>query len=153
MRGVSIVAFNPLRERDYAGMLSRIEAPTLIIHGRKDCIVPLVVGQFCASTISNATLSVFENSGHSPFAEEPERFKRRDLARHQAGLNRFTGSRFAGILGSQIENTAPHPRPIRRRRIAYSGQDGHRRQSRSNSCGDKAVWALIAARHRATVKC
>ncbi|MBS0536621.1 MAG: alpha/beta hydrolase [Proteobacteria bacterium] len=78
MRGVSIVTFNPLRERDYAGMLSRIEVPTLIIHGHKDCIVPLVVGQFCASTISNATLSVFENSGHSPFAEEPERFKCRD---------------------------------------------------------------------------
>lgn len=62
------------RSVDYARTLARINLPTLVIHGRKDCIVPLAVGQFCASVIPNATMSVFDDSGHSPFAEEPERF-------------------------------------------------------------------------------
>lgn len=81
------------RPLDYASLLARINVPTLVIHGRKDCIVPLAVGEFSASAIPKATLSVFEHSGHSPFAEEPERFNKL--------IARFSGaaSQFAAQLG------------------------------------------------------
>jgi non-heme chloroperoxidase len=62
------------RPLDYDQALVGIRVPTLIIHGRKDTIVSLPVSQFTAASIPNATLKIFDDSGHSPFAEEPERF-------------------------------------------------------------------------------
>ena len=44
------------------------------MHGRHDIVVPLVNGEYLASHIPGARLVVFEESGHTPFLEEPEAF-------------------------------------------------------------------------------
>jgi non-heme chloroperoxidase len=64
------------RPLDYAKVLKAIRMPTLVVHGRKDGIVPFPVGEFTASAIAGARLEAFDEAGHSPFAEAPERFNR-----------------------------------------------------------------------------
>lgn len=64
------------RPLSYEQALAGIRIPTLVIHGRKDAIVSLPVGRFTASAVPGATLTIFDDSGHSPFAEEPEHFNR-----------------------------------------------------------------------------
>ncbi len=52
---------------------SRI-VPILIAHGRYDYTVPHVLWEGIPARLPNATLQIFEESGHQPFFEEPERF-------------------------------------------------------------------------------
>lgn len=55
--------------------LERLSAPVLLLHGRQDCIVPLGPGgERLHRLLPNSTLAVFEESGHFPFVEEPDRF-------------------------------------------------------------------------------
>ncbi|GAC1338666.1 MAG: alpha/beta hydrolase [Candidatus Dormibacteria bacterium] len=63
--------------------LSEIRCPTLVTVGRHDWITPVAASEEIASRIPNAELVVFENSGHSPPSEEPERFQQvvRDFLR------------------------------------------------------------------------
>nr|WP_245364037.1 alpha/beta hydrolase [Neorhizobium galegae] len=64
------------RPLDYSEVLKSVRVPTLVVHGRKDRIVPFPVGEFTASAIASARLEAFDDAGHSPFAEAPERFNR-----------------------------------------------------------------------------
>lgn len=59
---------------DLSARLSEIQVPTLVIVGRHDWITPLEASEELAAKIPNAELVIFENSGHSPQQEEPERF-------------------------------------------------------------------------------
>ena len=59
---------------DLTNRLSEMEVPTLVIVGRHDWITPLAASEELAAGIPNAQLVIFENSGHSPQQEEPERF-------------------------------------------------------------------------------
>lgn len=59
---------------DLTDRLGDIRAPTLVIVGRHDWITPLEASQEIAAGIPNSELVIFENSGHSPQKEEPERF-------------------------------------------------------------------------------
>jgi len=61
---------------DLTSRLSEIKVPTLVIVGRHDWITPLEASEELAAHIPNAELVIFENSGHSPQQEEPERFIR-----------------------------------------------------------------------------
>ena len=56
--------------------LPRVSAPTLVIHGDQDPLVPYPNGQFIASQIPGATLSTYVGVGHLPPIEAAERFNR-----------------------------------------------------------------------------
>jgi pimeloyl-ACP methyl ester carboxylesterase len=57
-------------------LLKRVRVPTLVTQGRADTIVLPAAAETTAATIPGAKLSWFDQSGHSPFAEEPQRFNR-----------------------------------------------------------------------------
>lgn len=56
--------------------MQRITAPTLLIWGQNDTATPAQHGKKMQQYIKGATLSIFENSGHYAFFDEPERFSR-----------------------------------------------------------------------------
>jgi len=51
-----------------------LHVPLLIAHGRLDYVAPYTMWDGITDRLSNATLQLFERSGHQPFFEEPERF-------------------------------------------------------------------------------
>jgi len=61
---------------DIRDRLPSITCPTLVTVGRDDWITPVAAAEEIARLIPNSRLVVFENSGHSPQLEEPERFQR-----------------------------------------------------------------------------
>ncbi len=54
--------------------LQQITAPTLIIWGDHDTIVPLSVGEQLHTQISDSRLVVIPNSSHTPMLDRPQRF-------------------------------------------------------------------------------
>jgi non-heme chloroperoxidase len=56
--------------------LKKVRVPTLISHGRKDTVVLPRAAERTAEAIKGARISWFDHSGHSPFAEEAQRFNR-----------------------------------------------------------------------------
>lgn len=63
----------PIDNRDVAG---RIAKPVLLFVGSKDGSTPEAGGRELAASLPDAAVSVFADAGHSPFAEDPERFNR-----------------------------------------------------------------------------
>jgi proline iminopeptidase len=61
---------------DVRGRLGEIRVPVLVTVGRHDWITPVPCSEEIASGIPEAELVVFEHSGHSPPADEPEAFQR-----------------------------------------------------------------------------
>ena len=57
-----------------AKALEKIVAPTLVVHGREDHVVPLSCGQLIASSIPDADLHVFGKCGHWVQVEKAQRF-------------------------------------------------------------------------------
>ena len=68
------------RSHDVSQRLHQIKAPTLVIHGDVDPLVPLKNGLHLAETIPGATLIVYPNTGHIPEVERAEEFNRDILA-------------------------------------------------------------------------
>jgi pimeloyl-ACP methyl ester carboxylesterase len=60
-------------EHDLRGEAASISAPTLVIWGKHDPVIPLRVGRRIVSLIPGAELSVFD-SGHVPHTTDPQRF-------------------------------------------------------------------------------
>ncbi len=56
--------------------LNKVRVPTLVTHGRRDTVVLPRAAEQTAEAIKGARISWFDQSGHSPFAEEPQRFNR-----------------------------------------------------------------------------
>jgi pimeloyl-ACP methyl ester carboxylesterase len=56
--------------------IERVQAPTLLIHGEKDRLVPLVAAQTAAAMRPDWTFEVMPNIGHVPMMEDPEGFAR-----------------------------------------------------------------------------
>ncbi|MFN8542909.1 MAG: alpha/beta hydrolase [Candidatus Binatia bacterium] len=52
--------------------LAELQVKTAVLHGRHDHLLPLRGGEYLAKHIPGATLTVFEQSGHSPHLEEPD---------------------------------------------------------------------------------
>ena len=50
-----------------------ISVPTLILWGRHDKVVPLKVGELLGQALPNSVLEVFEECGHVPQEEQPEK--------------------------------------------------------------------------------
>jgi pimeloyl-ACP methyl ester carboxylesterase len=59
-----------------AGRLGQITAPTLVVHGDYDPLIPYPNGQYLAAHIQGARLSTYPGVGHLPPIEAPERFNR-----------------------------------------------------------------------------
>ncbi len=60
---------------DVVGRLGKISVPTLVMCGRHDPVVPIAHSELIHTGIPDSELVVFEESGHFPMIEEPEKFK------------------------------------------------------------------------------
>jgi proline iminopeptidase len=59
---------------DIRDALASLRMPVLVTVGRHDWITPVAAAEEIVGPIPGARLEIFENSGHSPQFEEPERF-------------------------------------------------------------------------------
>lgn len=59
---------------DFRSVLPDLDVPTLLAYGAKSKIFPGDLDQWMATQLPDATVVPFEQSGHAPFSEEPERF-------------------------------------------------------------------------------
>jgi pimeloyl-ACP methyl ester carboxylesterase len=50
------------------------EAPTLIVWGDRDSIIPVAQGRATHAAIPGSRLEIFEGTGHFPHCERPDRF-------------------------------------------------------------------------------
>lgn len=57
-------------------ILSRIDVPVLVSQGDRDLLVLKGLAALTASLVPGAMLSLYGGVGHSPFAEDPDRFNR-----------------------------------------------------------------------------
>lgn len=74
-----------LEQFDVCDRLSNIEAPTLVLAGARDVIVPVARQQAMASEIAGAHFASIENAGHLAFLTHRGRFAR-DVRRHLHGV-------------------------------------------------------------------
>ena len=58
---------------DTSARLGSIEAPTLVVHGTEDRMLPVVNGELIARSIPHARLELLEGVGHMFWWEQPER--------------------------------------------------------------------------------
>ncbi|HEX4116664.1 MAG TPA: alpha/beta hydrolase [Solirubrobacteraceae bacterium] len=70
---------------DTSARLPQINAPTQVVHGTLDQLLPVQNGHMVAGLIPNSQLEIFEGVGHMFFLEEPERTAR--LVREHASVN------------------------------------------------------------------
>ena len=77
--------FKGLLEDDSLGELDKIEAPTLVVWGDRDAILPHGDQESLAAAIAGSRLLVYEGAGHAFYWEEPGRVAA-DLATFIAGL-------------------------------------------------------------------
>ena len=56
--------------------LEKLRMPTLLIWGRHDHIFPATHAEAALQRLANGRVEIFEDSGHTPQMEEPERFNR-----------------------------------------------------------------------------
>ncbi|MFM8517495.1 MAG: alpha/beta fold hydrolase [Nevskiaceae bacterium] len=64
------------RPIDNKDVLAKLNVPLLVVIGGKDGSTPEQQGRELAARVRGATATFYPESGHSPFAEEPERFNR-----------------------------------------------------------------------------
>jgi proline iminopeptidase len=62
------------RAWDVSADADSLRAPIFLALGRHDYVVPYILWEGVAEKLPNATVQIFERSGHHPFFEEPERF-------------------------------------------------------------------------------
>lgn len=62
-----------LKDYNYYNSVQRFRFPTLILHGREDAL-PLQASERLLESIPNSRLTIFRNSGHFIFIEEPKKF-------------------------------------------------------------------------------
>ena len=58
---------------DTSARLATIQAPTLVVHGTADRMLPVANGELIAQAIPNARLELLEDVGHMFWWEQPER--------------------------------------------------------------------------------
>jgi proline iminopeptidase len=62
-----------LKDYNFYSSVQRFRFPTLILHGRED-VLPLQASERLLESIPNSRLTIFRNSGHFIFIEEPKKF-------------------------------------------------------------------------------
>jgi pimeloyl-ACP methyl ester carboxylesterase len=63
-----------LRDTDLRSDMAKITIPTVIMHGKKDKICSFDLAEQMHAGIANSHIIAFENSGHSMFLEETQKF-------------------------------------------------------------------------------
>lgn len=63
--------FWPIADHGLGRRLHRVTAPTLVIWGKQDALVPVVYAEEFARRIANAKLALIDNCGHIPQLEQP----------------------------------------------------------------------------------
>ena len=58
------------------GAFAKITVPVLVTHGRRDALILPHAAQMTADAIKGATVSYFDDCGHSPFYEDAARYNR-----------------------------------------------------------------------------
>ncbi|MFC6863372.1 alpha/beta fold hydrolase [Halomicroarcula sp. GCM10025817] len=61
---------------DYSDRLAEISVPTLVVHGRADPLLPARWSRRAGESLDEGRVEIFENCGHCPPRERPERFNR-----------------------------------------------------------------------------
>jgi 3-oxoadipate enol-lactonase len=61
---------------DLKDRVSEITAPTLILAGEEDILIPLRYARILREKIKNSTLVTLKNCGHAPPIEKPDEFNR-----------------------------------------------------------------------------
>ena len=72
-----------LRDVDLRPLAPLVAAPTLLVHGANDPLMPLAAAEALAALIPGARLAIFADCAHAPFISRPEEF----LERVHAFLN------------------------------------------------------------------
>ncbi len=80
--------YGAIQTHDTSTRLGEIHAPTLVIHGDADPLVPYGNGQFLASHIPNAHLITYPGVGHVPIIERADEFNR-DVLNFIHGVSEF----------------------------------------------------------------
>lgn len=72
----ALSVWNDMANADLRPVLRDVTVPALLIYGSQSKVFPGDLAGWLASELPDATSVPFANSGHAPFAEEPERFNR-----------------------------------------------------------------------------
>lgn len=71
------IAWNPyFHDPSLPGRLDRVSAPTLVLWGADDRLIPIAHGERYRASIRGATLKTISRCGHLPVLERPEEFAR-----------------------------------------------------------------------------
>jgi proline iminopeptidase len=81
---ISQLTADAINRTDITQVLDRIKAKVLIVVGLHDCFCPLLLSDRLHKGIPKSQLATFEERGHFPWLEEPEKFS--------AILNNFLSS-------------------------------------------------------------
>jgi pimeloyl-[acyl-carrier protein] methyl ester esterase len=71
---VLATGLNWLRDVDLRDLAPQVKAPTLLIHGAADPLMPLAAAEALAALIPGAKLAVFDDCAHAPFISRPDDF-------------------------------------------------------------------------------
>jgi pimeloyl-ACP methyl ester carboxylesterase len=61
-------------DKDFSGVIEKIDVPALIIWGEKDEVAPLRTGKLLAYKLKNSTFRIMKDAGHVPMVEQTEKF-------------------------------------------------------------------------------
>ena len=70
---IMLAQLQAISSHDTSARLSAIEAPTLVVHGSEDRILPVANARHIASLLPRAQLEIFDGVGHLFWWERPER--------------------------------------------------------------------------------
>ncbi len=68
----ALAALETLQTADLRGDLSEVEAPTLVLHGEGDEIIPPEAGRYLAAHLPQGRFVGLPDTGHAPFLSRPE---------------------------------------------------------------------------------
>jgi pimeloyl-ACP methyl ester carboxylesterase len=74
--GVMAAFWTSMVAYDWREQLPKTPVPVLLCYGARSALYPTEIGALLDEEIPQSELVVFEESGHSPFWEEPEKFNR-----------------------------------------------------------------------------
>lgn len=74
MRKALVLQIPEVRRRNLFGRWEDIGVPCLLVWGKQDAVVPLGAGEAIAAQVPRARLVVFDDCGHWPQFEHPEKF-------------------------------------------------------------------------------
>jgi pimeloyl-ACP methyl ester carboxylesterase len=100
-------AASALLRADLRPKLERISAPTLVVWGERDAIVPLGLGKQLTRLLPKREMLVIKNAGHNPMWDCPQAFNR-EVTAFLSGAEQGSEPREVAC-GALKENTEPDP--------------------------------------------